>query len=63
MKIFKDIVYIINKTIGMFGLGFGIGRMLYGDYELASWILLSVLIFFVIGYFTERLSRGERYVR
>lgn len=62
MKIFKDIVYVINKTIGMFGLGCGAARMFDGDYELASWILFIVLIFFVIGYFTERWSRGERYV-
>lgn len=57
MEIFKDIIYIINRTIGLFGFGFGIGRMLYGDYEFASWMLFSVLIFFVIGYFTERRSK------
>lgn len=56
MKIFKEVIGVINRTIGSFALGFGAVRVFTEDYKTASWILLIVSILFIIGYFIERWS-------
>lgn len=56
MKIFKEVIGIINRTIGAFAFGFGTVRVFTEDYKTASWVLLIVSILFIIGYFVERWS-------
>ena len=57
MHRFKRIIYIINKTIGFFGLGCGIGRILDKDFKLASFILLIVSILFAIDHLLDSYRR------
>lgn len=54
MEIFKEIIGIVNRTIATFGFGFGVTRLIKGEYELASWVLFGVSILFMVGYFVER---------
>lgn len=56
MKIFKEVIGVINRTIGTFCFGFASMRVFVGDYKIASWILFVVSILFIVGYFTERWS-------
>ena len=56
MKIFREIICIINRTIGLFCFGFATNRIFIGDYKVASWLLFAISILFMISYFTERLS-------
>ena len=54
---FKEIIGIIVRTIGSFGLGFGASRMFFnGDYKTALWVLFVTSILFMVGYFVERWS-------
>lgn len=57
MKIFKEIIGIVNRTIATFGFGFGVAKLFNGEYKLTSWVLFGVSILFMIGYFTERWSK------
>lgn len=57
MKIFKEIIGILNRSISTFGFGVGIAGLLDGEYELASWTLFGVSILFMVGYFAERWSK------
>ena len=56
MKIFKDIIEIVNRTFGVFCLGSGIGNMFREQYELAAYFLFAVSILYSVGYFVERWS-------
>lgn len=55
MTIFKEILKVILR-FGPFAFGWAIGNLITGDYKTAAWILFSVSIFFIVGYFTERFS-------
>lgn len=57
MKIFKDIIGIVNRTIASFGLGCSISMLIQGRYKVAAWSLLAVSILYMVGYFTERWSK------
>lgn len=57
MKIFKEIIGILNRSISIFGFGVGIAGLFDGEYELASWVLFCVSILFMVGYFAERWSK------
>lgn len=56
MKIFKEIISIVTRTIGAFALGQGIVRMVTEQYQIAAYCLLVVSILFIIGYFAERID-------
>ena len=56
MKVFKEIIGIINRTIGMFCFGWAIPDIFMGDYKVAAWLLFVVSILFIVGYLTERWS-------
>ena len=53
MKIFKKIMYVVNRTLATYCFGFSIAQLLNGRYQLAAWFLFGVSILFMIGYFTE----------
>ena len=57
MEIFKEVIGIINHTIGTLCFGYAIADLFTGDYKTASWMLFIVSILFVVGYFTERWSK------
>lgn len=57
MKTFKKVIYVTNRTIGVYGFGFGVAQLLNGRYQLAAWFLFGVSILFMIGYFTEVFSK------
>ena len=57
IKMFKEFIGIINRTIGCFCFGFAIPKLFIGDYRIASWNLLVVSILFIVGYYTERWSK------
>ena len=57
MKIFKEILGVIIRSLGTFGLGFGAANIFKGNYQIASYVLLVVSILFVVGYFAERWSK------
>lgn len=52
------IIRVINRTIGFFGLGLGIGRIFEKDYKLASFVLLAVSVLFAIEYSLEKYKGG-----
>ena len=56
MKIFKEVIGVINRTISTFCFGYAIADLFTGDYKTASWMLFIVSILFMVGYFTERWS-------
>ena len=55
MRILKEIIRSM-QNFGSFVFGWGLGELFTGDYKSAAWILFSVSIFFIIGYFVERYS-------
>jgi len=57
MKIFKEIIAFINRTIVAFGFGVAVVRLSVGDYKIASWLLFGISILFMVGFFTERWSK------
>ena len=57
MKIFKEVIGIINRTISTFCLGFAMMDLFTGDYQIAAWMLFGTSILFAVGYFTERWSK------
>lgn len=56
MKIFKDIMWVINRYISTFCLGYAMADLFSGDYKIAAWFLFGVSISFMVGYFAERWS-------
>lgn len=59
MIFFKELIRFI-QPFAIFAFGWGIGDLIItGDYKSAAWILFSVSIFFIIGYFTERFSECD----
>ena len=57
MKIFKEVISMINHYIGCFGFGWAIADLGQGDYKSAAWVLFVVSILFIVGYFAERWSK------
>lgn len=56
MKIFKKVIYSINKTFGCCFFGMATSKMLMKNYEAATYMLFIVAILFMVGYFTEKWS-------
>ena len=56
MKVFKEVIGVINRTIGTFCFGFGMSQLFIGKHDIAAWILFAVSILFIVGYFVERWS-------
>lgn len=56
MENFNEIINFLIRTIGSIGLGYGIGKVFYKDYKIASWILSIVSILLMIGYCVEKYS-------
>lgn len=57
MKIFKEIIGVVNRSIATFGFGFGMARLFNREYEVAAWALFIASILFMVGFFTERWDR------
>ena len=57
MEVFKKIMSVINRVFSPFCLGFAMHDLFTGDYKNAAWVLFVVSIFFMVGYYAERLSR------
>lgn len=57
MKIFKEVIGVINRTVSTFCLGYASYDLFTGDYKTASWMLFITSILFMVGYFTERWSK------
>jgi len=45
-----EVFEFLARTIGSFGIGFGIARIFNEDYKTASWVLLITSILFMINY-------------
>lgn len=56
MKVFKAVMYVVNRTIATCSFGYSIAQLLNGRYQLAAWFLFGVSVLFMIGYFTEKWS-------
>ena len=57
MYIFKEVISIINRTIGTFCFGFAMRDLFTGKYKNAAWILFVVSVLFMVGYFAEQWSK------
>ena len=57
MKIFKEIMLIVNSFAGPFCLGYAMPDLFVGDYKTASWLLFVAAISFMVGYFAETFSK------
>ena len=57
MKKFKEIIGVINRTVGSFLFGYATYDLFTGDYQNAAWPLFIVSILFMVGYFAERCSK------
>lgn len=57
MKVFKEIIAVLCRPFGTFGLGYASYDLFTGDYKNAAWVLFVVSIIFGVGYFTERWNK------
>lgn len=58
MKIFKQIIYNVNKTFGCLFFGMATSKLFFiKDYKTASYMMFIVAILFIAGYFTEKWSK------
>lgn len=57
MKAFKEVMYVVCSSLGGCGLGWGSFELFAGDYQCAACVLFITSILFIVGYFTEQLSK------
>lgn len=57
MKIFKDVMCIVNATLGSALFGNAIGQAFSENYKTATILLLIAAMLFIVGYFVERFSK------
>lgn len=57
MKRFNNIMQSVNTTFGAALLGNAIAQTMKGNYKESTILLFVVSGLFVVGYFTERLSK------
>lgn len=57
MKIFKDVMCIINATLGSALFGNAVGQTFSENYKAATILLLIATVLFIVGYFVERFSK------
>lgn len=56
MKIFKEVIYSVNRFFGLFLFGNAITQAILKNYKTSTCLLLIVAILFVVGYFAEKWS-------
>lgn len=57
MKIFKDVLSVVNSVLGGAFFGNAIGQTISGDYKTATIDLFVVSGLFIVGYCVERFSK------
>ncbi len=57
MKIFKEVMGVVNITFNSALFGASSVQMLCGNFKIATYMLFVVSILYMIGYFAERWSK------
>lgn len=57
MKIFKDIMCLVNETLGAAMFGAAIRQTFLGNYKTATILLFVVVSLFIVSYCAERFSK------
>lgn len=56
MKIFKEVIYSVNRFLSLFLLGNAITQAILQDYQTSTYLLFIVATLFGVGYFAEKWS-------